>query len=247
MSRWVTILLGSLLLVWQLGCGSLAPPSTSQPPTNISISPSSAVMGSPDLTVTIVASQRFSFSHAGLLTQVMWFANGSDTRLETTVLSGSRVTAIVPATLLVSPVDAKVRVEIWNPRQDFPHATSSIVPFRVTSASAGSPLITSISPEGVRAGSPEVTMIIRGSNFSGGDFRHSSVAFWTTCPNLHDCGTMLNTTPVSNSELTAVIPAALLESPVSVQIIVLKGDPMGMSDGFFGYPSSNSVAFSVTP
>jgi hypothetical protein len=32
-----------------------------------------------------------------------------------------------------------------------------------------------------------------------------------------------------------------------VQIVVLTGDSMGMSDGFFGYPKSNAVTFNVTP
>jgi len=44
-----------------------------------------------------------------------------------------------------------------------------------------------------------------------------------------------------------VIPAKLLESPTSVQIVVMNGDIMGMSDGYFGYPRSNAVTFTVTP
>jgi hypothetical protein len=57
---------------------------------------------------------------------------------------------------------------------------------------------------------------------------------------------MLFTTFVSSNQLMAVIPAALLEEPTDVQIVVLTGDSMGMSDGFFGYPKSNSVTFTVT-
>jgi hypothetical protein len=57
----------------------------------------------------------------------------------------------------------------------------------------------------------------------------------------------LQTTILSNSQLTAVIPAELLQSPTSVQIVVMNGDVMGMSDGYFGYPRSNAVTFEVTP
>lgn len=55
------------------------------------------------------------------------------------------------------------------------------------------------------------------------------------------------TTSISSSQVTAVIPAALLQSPTSVQILVMNGDVMGMSDGYFGYPRSNSVTFTVGP
>jgi len=57
----------------------------------------------------------------------------------------------------------------------------------------------------------------------------------------------LDTTIISDSQLKVVIPAKLLESPTSVQIVVMNGDVMGMSDGYFGYPRSNSVTFTVTP
>ena len=117
----------------------------------------------------------------------------------------------------------------------------------VPSPSTSSQMITSISPVSVTAGSQNVILTINGSKFDN-QFLRTSVAFWTTDPtNLHDHGTMLNTTFVSGSQLTAVVPAALLKDPVSVQIIIVTGDPMGMSDGFFGYPKSNAVSFTVTP
>jgi|SRR5581483_5747049 len=157
------------------------------------------------------------------------------------------VRAVVPAPLLDNPLQAKVRVDVWDVMGDVPDATSSSVTFGVTTASAISPSITSISPSSAGAGSSQVTITITGSNFEN-QLLHTSVAFWTTDPNnLHDSGTMLGTTFVSSSQLTAVIPAALLQNPVSVQILVLNGDPIGMSDGFFGYPKSNSLSFTVTP
>jgi hypothetical protein len=112
---------------------------------------------------------------------------------------------------------------------------------------AAAPLISSISPVSVPAGSPDLTLTITGSKFDN-RFLGQSIAFWTTDPNnLHDHGKMLNTKFVNSKQLTAVIPAALLQNSSSAQIVVLTGDVMGMSDGFFGYPKSNAVTFTVTP
>jgi IPT/TIG domain len=120
-------------------------------------------------------------------------------------------------------------------------------PSNPSTPSTPGPSIVSISPTEASAGSPEITLTITGLNFDH-EFKHTSIAFWTTDPkNLHDHGTMLQTTLVDGGQLTAVIPGALLQTPTSVQIVVLTGDSMGMSDGFFGYPESNSVVFSVTP
>ena len=244
------LLVVSLLTLWQLGCGGspVRPAGGGSSAANISLSPASAAVGSSDLALIVTATQQFSFTSADhKFNQVVWMANGTDTALTTTFLSSSRLTAVVPATLLTNPLQAKVRVEVWDIMEDVPDATSSSVTFSVTSASAASPSITSISPESANAGSSDVTITISGSNFDN-QFLHTSVAFWTTDPNnLHDHGTMLHTTFISSSQLTAVIPADFLQNPNSVQIVVLTGDPMGMSDGFFGYPKSNSVTFAVTP
>jgi hypothetical protein len=124
---------------------------------------------------------------------------------------------------------------------------SSGAPGSPQPAQTPTPSIFSISPPTVAAGSSDVTITIDGSNF--GHYGHFvwSTAFWTTNGNLHDTGTWLQTTIASSGQLTAVIPAGLLQSPTAVQIVVMNGDVMGMSDGFFGYPRSNSVSFTVTP
>jgi len=167
--------------------------------------------------------------------------------LATTFVSSSQLTAIVPASLLASVLSTTVHVEVWDVKGDAPLATSSSVPFQVTSTPNPHPSISSITPSTVAAGSPDVTITVDGSNF--GHYGHFiwSTAFWTTNGNLHDTGTWLQTTIISSSQLTAVIPAKLLESPTSVQIVVMNGDIMGMSDGYFGYPRSNAVTFTVTP
>jgi len=254
MLRLRRFILGSLLIS-QIGCsGSTPSPTTPSPGTpppqtpsaNISISPATATVGSPDVTVTITG-QQFSFTTAPhKFNRVVWSVNGSDTILAITFASGSQITVVVPSALLTTPVEAKVRVEIWDRQGDAPEETSSSISFSVNLPPVGTPSITSISPSTVRAGSPDVTIRINGANFEN-RFLHTSVAFWTSDPNnLHDHGTMLVTTFVNRNQLTAVIPAALVQEPVSVELVVLTGDSMGMSDGFFGYPTSNSVTFTVT-
>jgi hypothetical protein len=247
------------LIFWQCACGGGAPTKSAKagspgapppsPSANISITPTSAAVGSPDLGITILASHNFTFSNGHRYSVVLWSQGYVDTQLVANFVSNSELTAIVPAALLASPVTGNIRVETWDLMENTHVATSSSVPFQVTSTltPTPSPSISSISPPTVVAGSQDVTITIDGSNF--GHFGHFawSTAFWTTNGNLHDTGTWLQTTILSNSQLTAVIPAELLQSPTSVQIVVMNGDVMGMSDGYFGYPRSNAVTFEVTP
>ena len=250
--RFSCIVVG-FLIVWQFACGGTlkqSPKSGSSvtPSANISISPGSARVGSPDLTFAISGSNKFIFHNGIWYCSVLWSQGGVDTPLLTTFVSSSQLTAIVPAGLLASAVTATVRVEIWDRIENTRVATSSSVPFQVTSSPSPTPSISVISPSTVAVGSPVVTITIDGSNF--GNYGHFiwSTAFWTSDPdNLHDHGTVLNTTIVSSTQLTAVIPTALLQNPTSVQIVVVNGDVMGMSDGYFGYPKSNSVTFTVAP
>jgi len=244
------------LIVLQIGCGGGTPiqshisGSQGTPSANIFISPSTALVGSPDLTLTIQALNSFTFHNGIWHSDVIWSQGGMDTPLQSTFVSSSQLTAIVPAALLASPVTSNVHVQIWDNVENTLVTTSSRVPFQVTSTpttTTPTPSISSISPSAVAAGSSDVTITIDGSNF--GHFGHfiSSTAFWTTNGNLHDTGTWLQTTIISADQLTAVVPAKLLQSPTSVQIVVMNGDVMGMSDGFFGYPRSNSVIFTVSP
>lgn len=251
MLRVKSLLVVGLLVALQLGCGGSPHGVVKNPPSNakanISISPTYATPGSADLTITITASNTFSLGGGGpWINKVVWSANGIETELSTTLISSSQLTAIIPAALLTSAVQAELRVEVWDRIEGSLVATSSSVPFTVASTTP-SPSISSISPSEVVVGSPDVTITIDGSNF--GHYGHFiwSTAFWTTNGNLHDTGTWLETTILSNNQLTAVIPAKLLKNPNSVQIVVINGDIMGMSDGYFGYPRSNSVIFSVTP
>ena len=247
-----SLLVVACLTICQLGCGGgtgsrAANPGNSGAAANISISPGNAAVGSPDLTLTISGSKSFMFSSgAHQLSQVVWSQASIDTPLATTFVSSLQLTAILPEPLMASAATGTVRVEIWDVQGDVPIATSSSVPFPVTTGTP-TPYISSVLPGTVTAGSPDVTITINGANF--GQFGHfvRSTAFWTTNGNLHDTGTWLQTTIISSTQLTAVVPASLLQSSTSVQIVVMNGDIMSMSDGFFGYPRSNLVTFTVTP
>ena len=106
------------------------------PVPNISFSPTSAVTGSPDLTLTITG-LHFAFSSVSHeFNQVVWSANGSDTSLATFV-SSTQLTAVIPTALLTSGTQAKVRVEIWDILGDAPQATSSSVAFSMTKTPVG--------------------------------------------------------------------------------------------------------------
>lgn len=246
---WIAV---GLLIACQFACDGTInqPPKVSPPPApsaNISISPGSVVEGAPDLSLTISGSEKFTFSDDERYSVVVWSRDGVDEPLLTTFVSSSQLTAIVPAALLATATAGNVRVEIWDRTENTRVATSTAVSFYVTKTPIPIPSISSISPSTVAAGSADVTMTIKGSNF--GHYGHFvwSTAFWTTNGNLHDTGTSLQTTITSDKQLTVVIPSKLLERTTSVQIVVMNGDVMGMSDGFFGYPRSNSLIFTVTP
>ena len=103
--------------------------------------------------------------------------------------------------------------------------------------SAGSVVISSISPASAVAGSPDLTLTITGSNFTG--TRHNiRQAVWSA----NGSNTALATTFVTDTQLTAVIPAPLMSAPITVQIFIEYGDPMGDVP----LKHSNAVSFAVT-
>jgi len=229
------VLLGCLiLLLGSGGCGSAGMGSSSSTP-NISISPSSAVAGSPDLTVTVTGSNFANADHNKSL--VVFSENGVDTFLHTTFVSGTQLTAVIPAALLASAVTATVLVETGDPVGSLPFSKSNSVSFGVT-AVTGAVSISSVSPMSAIAGSPDLTVTVTGSNFANADHNKSLVVF-----SANGVDTFLHTTFVSGTQLTAVIPAALLASAVTATVLVETGDPIGS----LPFSKSNSIDFSVNP
>lgn len=103
------------------------------------------------------------------------------------------------------------------------------------SPSSGAISVSSISPSSAAAGSPDTTLSITGNGFPSG---HSiSQVIWTA-----GAQASLSVTPVDATHITAVVPAALLTSPVTASIVVQKYDLIeGVVTG-----QSNSVSFTVT-
>lgn len=119
-----------------------------------------------------------------------------------------------------------------------------------TSTAVPTPSISSITPAFAIAGSSDLVLKVTGTNFIQA-FPNTSIAIWSAngeAPNHGVPGiTELATTFVSQTELSAVIPAALLSRPGTAGLTVMNGDSMGFSDGYVGYPRSSSVSFSVMP
>ena len=243
MLRFAGVLILVSMIVAQLGCGgspasglpSSGSPVPPPPAPNISLSPTSAVAGSPDLTLTITGSHFAFTSVSHEFNQVVWSANGSDTSLATFV-SSTQLTAVIPTALLTSGTQAKVRVEIWDIPGDAPQDTSSSVAFSMTKTPVGKFSVSSISPASAIAGGSDLQLTVIGSNFLNANL-YNTVVLWSA--NGHD--TFLPTAFVSGTQLTALIPAALLMKPitakVSVQIYYFADDiPTSVS---------NSVSFAV--
>ncbi len=119
---------------------------------------------------------------------------------------------------------------------------------KVTSPAApppDAPVVTGISPATAVAGSPDLSITVTGTNFVQ-KFALETIVRWTTGtrPVSH---TYLATKFISSSEVTAVVPAALLASEGTAMVSVINGDSIGLSDGFTRYPTSNGVTFTVRP
>jgi hypothetical protein len=93
-----------------------------------------------------------------------------------------------------------------------------------------SPVLTSISPMSANSGDPAFTLTINGSNFFNGailNFDNSATSL----------GSAVATTYVSPTQITAVIPAALIALPGPFTVLVLSPPP--------NYAPSNSLNFTV--
>jgi len=102
----------------------------------------------------------------------------------------------------------------------------------------GAPVIESISPSTVQVGSPDVTITVKGSNFDNGTTTFfSSGVTWTVNEN----DTFLTTTFVSQTQLTAIIPAGLMATKRTARITVQ--DWRGADD--MPTATSNVVTFTV--
>jgi Tol biopolymer transport system component len=120
-----------------------------------SLAPTSAIAGSPSLTLTVGGANFVAGS------VVLW--NGADRA--TTFVSATQLTAVIPAADIAAASTAQVAV-----RNPAPGGSSAAVAFTVASPP---PTLGLIEPDAVAAGSPQLALTLRGANFVTG-----SVARW---------------------------------------------------------------------
>ena len=115
-------------------------------PTLTSVTPGSAIAGSPAVTITLTGT---SFS-----SEAKVYFNG--TGLVTTFKSATSLTAVVPATLLTTPGSASILVRQTS-------GATSPIGFLITSAD---PTLTSITPNRVKVGSAALVATLTGTGFT---------------------------------------------------------------------------------
>ena len=180
-------------------------------PSITSVSPSSAQVGSGPLTIQVAGA---NFTTGSV---VRWSVPAGSADLVTIYRSGILLEAIVPAALLASAGSAQISVV--NPNG----ASSAAVPFVVTAPTVQEAVISGISPDSVAAGSPAFTLTVNGSRFVS-----NSVVWWNSL--------QLSTTYVNATQLRASVPANLVASPGTAQIMVLNP----------GVLPSNPVTLTIT-
>jgi hypothetical protein len=161
-------------------------------PTLSSLSVTSAPAGSNSLILTVSGANFAPIS-------VVQF-NGIS--LDTIFVSSNTLFAVIPATLLAQP--GTVSVTVLTPGV----GSSAALTFTITGTPSTMPVLSSLSPSSVPAGTNDLTLTVIGGNFSP----NSVVQFNNTS---------LATTFVSSNQLTAVIPANLLAQAGTAPITVL--------------------------
>ena len=233
-----TLLAALLVLVVGLaGCNSgYKPKPAISAALQISISATSAAAGSPDFTLTITSSFGQFYNTAHNLSQAVWLVNGSDNVLSTTFVSDTMLTAVIPAALLSNPVKAQVFVETGDSKGSVSPSKSFSVFFNVTPGPPGPQI--SVSPTNASMGSSDLTLTITESAGQFDNAPHNlSRAVWS----VNGVDNVLTTTFVSNSMLTAVVPATLLSGQTEAEVFVETGDPAGSATPV----KSSSVTFDV--
>jgi hypothetical protein len=98
--------------------------------------------------------------------------------------------------------------------------------------------ISLLSPASASAGTADLTVTITGANFAGNNAALGSRAMWS----VNGDTTLLATAFESTTELIAVVPAALLSTPLTADVFVVTGDPThGLA-----LARSNALSFRVT-
>lgn len=169
-------------------------------PSISSFSPPAVYAGGPSFTLTVKGTGFISST-------VIYWTYGAP--LTTTYISGTEVTAVVPAAYITNPTTTYIYAYNAPPGG----GQSQTVAYSVV---APDPSLSSIAPTAVVAGSPATTLILSGSNFMDG----ASVLF----NNVKAPATYVN-----SGELQVQIPKSQLTRPEIVQVAVQNPPPGGLS------------------
>ena len=140
--------------------------------------------------------------------------NFGSAQLVTTYLNSGQLTGVVPGSLIAQP--GSVLVSVSNPDGTSTNSLAFLI--------SGKPIITSLNPPSISAGASSFTLGISGLGFKTG----AMVTFG---------GAILNATFISANQLTAPVPASLVQSPGLVPVVVTNPDGV----------ASDPVNFVVNP
>ena len=179
---------------------TVSPYTVANPPTLTSISPNSATAGGPSFTLTATGT---NFTSASTV-------NWNGTALATTFVSATLLTATVPAADIATAGTANITVSTSGV------GTSGALTFTINNNPP--PILNTISPSTITAGSPAFTLTATGNSFIS-----SSVIKWN--------GAALATTFVSSTSLTATVPATNIATAGTASVTVFSPTPGGGTSG----------------
>jgi photosystem II stability/assembly factor-like uncharacterized protein len=181
-------------------------------PTLSSVSPNSANSGDPDVTLTITGSgflngafAQFTSGFSGYTTTLTITTN-----LQTTFVSSTQLTATLPASAIALPTNGQITVS--NPLPQF--GGSNSLPFTVNLGTYPVPVLNSIFPTTMIAGSVPFGISANGSNFA-------------TTAVLNFNGIPKPTTVQNSQNLSATISQADIASAGTAQVTVSNPTPGG--------------------
>ena len=197
------------------GPGSNIVPFSVLAPVISTLSSSSAAVGAPAFALTVTGSNYLAGS------QLVF----RGTTLPPTAVTGTSLTATVPGSLLTTAGQASVLV--LNPGG----TQSNTATFTIGSLT---PIVVSLSPSSIAAGSPGFTLSVAGTGFVSG----AQVSF---------DGSLLTTSFGSATLLTATVPAALVASPKTASIVVTNPGGIASSPALFSVNGSLQITTTSLP
>lgn len=204
-------------------CAGLLHAQTAPQSVITSLTPSSVVAGQGTFPLT-VSGLNFCSPTTGVSSQVFF----GQTNVPTTFISSSQLSATIDGSLIPGPGTVSVRV-VNSRGCNF--LSSDPVPFTITPRPAMT--LTALDPPSIPAGSPGFTLGVLGSGFAS-----NQVVTWN--------GAALQTVAISNTILSASVPANLVTSPGTAQIMV-RDPASGLTSNALDFPIVLPAIVGFTP